>query len=89
MSCEVDMDRTGVYLAAYRMVDQNWSPQQMREEFSKHHKKVWWPTFRKYQRVVISYAEKRRQAQIRKDTEPSSVQGVIPPVPVDGGYTVQ
>jgi len=57
--CEVAMDRTGVYLAAYRMVDQHWSAEQISDEFKKHHQKVWWPTFRKYQRVVREYAAKR------------------------------
>jgi protein tyrosine phosphatase (PTP) superfamily phosphohydrolase (DUF442 family) len=55
-SCEIDMDRTGVYIAAYRMVDQHWTVQQMNEEFSAHHQKKWWPIFRKYQRVVVAYA---------------------------------
>lgn len=58
-SCEVDMDRTGVYIAAYRMVDQHWSVEQMNDEFRQHHQKKWWPVFRKYQRVVVAYADKR------------------------------
>jgi tyrosine-protein phosphatase SIW14 len=57
--CELDMDRTGVYLAAYRMVDQKWSAAQMDAEFREHHQKRWWPIFRKYQRVVANYAQKR------------------------------
>jgi protein tyrosine phosphatase (PTP) superfamily phosphohydrolase (DUF442 family) len=57
--CEIDMDRTGVYLATYRMVDQHWTAQQMAEEFAAHHQKKWWPPFRKYERKVIAYAEKR------------------------------
>jgi hypothetical protein len=55
-SCEIDMDRTGVYIAAYRMVDQHWTEEQMKEEFTSHHQKKWWPIFRKYQRVVVAYA---------------------------------
>ena len=66
VSCEVDMDRTGVYLAAYRMVDQNWTTSQMQQEFSEHHQKKWWPIFRKYERVVVQYADKRRPPTAEK-----------------------
>jgi len=58
-SCEIDMDRTGVYIAALRMVDQHWSAAQMNEELRLHHQKRWWPIFRKYQRVVTEYADSR------------------------------
>jgi len=58
-ACEIDMDRTGVYIAAYRMVDQHWTSDQMAEEFKKHHQKTWWPVFRKYQKDVIAYSDKR------------------------------
>jgi protein tyrosine phosphatase (PTP) superfamily phosphohydrolase (DUF442 family) len=58
-SCEIDMDRTGVYIAAMRMVDQHWTEAQMNEEFREHHQKRWWPIFRKYQRVVTEYADSR------------------------------
>lgn len=64
VSCELGMDRAGVYIAAHRVADENWSEKQMREEFCTHHQKRWWPVFRKYQRHVISYAE-RRQGQSR------------------------
>ena len=63
VSCEIDMDRTGVYLAAYRMADCNWSVQQMNDDFRQHHQKRWWPVFRKYQRVAIKYAESQKQIQ--------------------------
>jgi hypothetical protein len=59
-SCEIDMDRTGVYIAAYRMVDQHWTAAQMRDEFDHHHQKKWWPVFRKYERNVIAYAAQRK-----------------------------
>lgn len=59
-SCEIDMDRTGVYIAAYRMVDQHWTSQQMVHEFGTHHQKRWWPVFRKYEGKVIAYAKKRK-----------------------------
>jgi protein tyrosine phosphatase (PTP) superfamily phosphohydrolase (DUF442 family) len=58
-SCEIDMDRTGVYIAAYRMVDQHWTSQQMVDEFTSHHQKKWWPVFRKYEGKVVAYANKR------------------------------
>ena len=58
-ACEIDMDRTGVYIATYRMVDQHWTAQQMEDEFTSHHQKKWWPIFRKYERVVTAYAKER------------------------------
>ena len=61
VSCELGMDRAGVYIAAHRMADQNWSAQKMVEEFHTHHQKRWWPVFRKYQQRVISYAERRQK----------------------------
>ena len=61
-SCEIDMDRTGVYIAAYRMVDQHWTAQQMNDEFRTHHQKRWWWIFRKYQGAVEAYAQKRLQS---------------------------
>ena len=63
------MDRTGVYLAAYRMADLHWSAQQIHEDFRTHHQKVWWPVFRKYERHVIEYAESKKQIQ----KEPSAL----------------
>lgn len=57
-SCEIDMDRTGVYLAAHRLVDLHWTPEQIRQEFREHHQKSWWPVFRKYERVVLAYGAK-------------------------------
>ncbi len=65
-SCEIDMDRTGVYIAAYRMVDQHWTTKQMVDEFSSHHQKKWWPIFRKYESKVVAYA-KRRNAKTTDD----------------------
>lgn len=58
-SCEIDMDRTGVYIATYRMVDQHWTAEQMNDEFRRHHQKRWWPIFRNYQRHVEAYAQSR------------------------------
>jgi hypothetical protein len=55
-ACEIDMDRTTVYLNAWQMVSQHWTDQQAEMEFRKYHKKNWWPIFRKYERVVTSYA---------------------------------
>jgi protein tyrosine phosphatase (PTP) superfamily phosphohydrolase (DUF442 family) len=60
VSCELGMDRVGVYIAAHRMADENWSERQMREEFRTHHQKRWWPIFRKYQQLVVGYAERRK-----------------------------
>jgi hypothetical protein len=60
-SCEIDMDRTGVYIAAYRMVDQHWTTQQMIDEFNSHHQKKWWPIFRKYEAKVVAYSKRKGQ----------------------------
>jgi protein tyrosine/serine phosphatase len=65
-SCEIDMDRTGVYIAAYRMVDQHWTREQMVAELRTHHQKRWWPIFRKYEAKVVAYAQKH---QPTKDTD--------------------
>jgi len=57
VSCEIDMDRTAVYLATYRAVDQHWTTEQSLDELNSHHPKRWWPIFRKYERVVTAYAD--------------------------------
>ena len=57
------MDRTGIYLAAYRMTDLGWTPQQVEEDFHKHHQKKWWPIFLKYKRVAVQYAQTHKQNQ--------------------------
>jgi protein tyrosine phosphatase (PTP) superfamily phosphohydrolase (DUF442 family) len=72
-ACEIDMDRTGVYIATYRMVDQHWTAQQMEDEFSAHHQKKWWPPFRKYERVVVAYAEKHAQTATSTNRVSTSV----------------
>ncbi len=66
VSCEVDMDRTTVYLAAYQMVDEHWSAEQITQEFKAHHQKTWWPVFRKYKNVVLTYAAKQQQKESAK-----------------------
>lgn len=55
-SCEISMDRTGVFLAAHQMADNGWDYQKMDVDFHKHHPKLWWPIFRKYERAVNTYA---------------------------------
>ncbi len=60
MTCEVNMDRTLVYLAAHQMVDKGWTAAQIDREFKEAHQKVWWPPFRKYRETVADYAAKRR-----------------------------
>ena len=75
-SCEIDMDRTGVYIAAYRMVDQHRTEAQMDDEFRAHHQKTWWPIFRKYSRLVATYAKSRSNQELQtasaSDSSPSS-----------------
>ncbi len=63
VTCEVDMDRTGAYLAAYRLVDLHWSEEQIDQDFKKHHQKIWWPPFRAYQKDVLNYARSKKQGQ--------------------------
>jgi hypothetical protein len=71
-SCEVNMDRTGVYIAAHRMVDLNWSAQQVADEFKAHHQKTWWPTFTKYQGAVEAYAAQRQSVASASRATPMS-----------------
>jgi len=61
ISCEVDMDRTLVYLAAQQVVDEHWTIAQMEQEFKENHQKRWWPIFCKYERKVTEYANSRAQ----------------------------
>jgi protein tyrosine phosphatase (PTP) superfamily phosphohydrolase (DUF442 family) len=72
-SCEIDMDRTGVYLAAWEMVDRGCTEKQMCDTFREHHQKTWWPIFRKYERVVLDYA-KTREHTVASDTTPSGTE---------------
>ncbi len=58
-ACEINMDRTSVYIAAHRMVDLHWTAQQVADEFKQHHQKTWWPPFRKYLSAVEAYAAQR------------------------------
>jgi protein tyrosine phosphatase (PTP) superfamily phosphohydrolase (DUF442 family) len=58
-ACEINMDRTAVYIAAWRRADQHWTAQQISDELHQHHMKTWWPIFRKYERVVNAYADKQ------------------------------
>jgi hypothetical protein len=68
MACEVDMDRTGVYIAVYRMVDQYWSIEQVKEEFRQHHQKKWWPPFWNYAKAVEEYAKNHKDLQLIRKT---------------------
>lgn len=61
VSCEVDMDRTLVYIAAHQMVDEHWTKAQIEKEFSENHQKRWWPIFCKYERKVMEYADACKQ----------------------------
>lgn len=81
VSCEVDSDRVGLYLAAHRLVDLGWTPEQVQADFKKNHQKTWWPPFRKYYARVVSYAESNRAAQARKQESPSlgSTTNVVAP----------
>ncbi len=72
------MDRTGVYIAAYRMVDQHWTTKQMVDEFSSHHQKKWWPIFRKYEGKVVAYA-KKKGVDTKDDAELNTVAKKVSP----------
>jgi len=81
-ACEVDMDRTGIYIGAYRMVDQHWTAEQVDQEFREHHQKTWWPIFRNYQRHVVAYAaEQQNLASAKTDTVVSSSPQPQPSLP--------
>jgi hypothetical protein len=77
VSCEVDMDRTLVYIAAQQMCDEHWTTAQIETEFKENHQKRWWPIFRKYERKVMEYANMRGQtanAQTTTSTTAANVQ---------------
>lgn len=61
VACEVDMDRTLVYIAAQQMCDEHWTTAQVEKEFKDNHQKRWWPIFCKYERKVTEYANNRTQ----------------------------
>lgn len=79
VSCEIGMDRVGVYVAAHRMVDQKWTPEQVREEFKRNHQKTWWPTFRKYDDCVIAYAEEKKKEQLAAQTADREPKAAVQP----------
>lgn len=66
MACEVDMDRTSVYIAAHRLMDQNWSQEKAMQEINQHHPKKWWPAFRKYKNVLAVYGEQRAEKLVQQ-----------------------
>ena len=74
-SCEVNMDRTGVYIAAHRMVDLHWTAQQVADEFKAHHQKTWWPPFTKYQAQVEAYAAQRHNSAVASSTTEATPSG--------------
>jgi len=84
ISCEVDMDRTLVYIAAQQMCDQHWTTAQIDKEFKENHQKRWWPIFCKYERKVTEYASSHTQQTANAQTttstqaELSSVPGSAP-----------
>jgi protein tyrosine phosphatase (PTP) superfamily phosphohydrolase (DUF442 family) len=82
-SCEIDMDRTGVYLAAYHMTDQHWTAQQMHDDFQSHHQKRWWPIFRKYERVVTAYATDHAQTAVSENPVATTVDTRVEGTKVD------
>jgi len=83
VSCEIDMDRTGVYLATYRAVDQHWTTEHVIDELNSHHPKRWWPIFRKYERVVTAYADDHKSADAGQvaATHKSLDAGQVPTAP--------
>jgi len=45
VSCNIGIDRTSYYVAAYRIAVQGWTIQQASDEMLAHGLKQWWPTF--------------------------------------------
>jgi protein tyrosine phosphatase (PTP) superfamily phosphohydrolase (DUF442 family) len=46
--CTLGTDRTGYYLAVYRMAVEGWTIEQAYAEMNQHGLKHWWPTFTQY-----------------------------------------
>ncbi len=49
ISCNIGIDRTSYYLAAYRIGVEGWTVKQALLEARIHGLKQWWPTFREYE----------------------------------------
>ena len=49
ISCNIGIDRTSYYLAAYRIAVEGWTVKQALLEARCHGLKQWWPTFREYE----------------------------------------
>ncbi|MBI4533320.1 MAG: dual specificity protein phosphatase family protein [Candidatus Melainabacteria bacterium] len=46
--CNIGIDRTSYYVAAYRVAMEGWTVKQATDEMLAHGLKAWWPTFREY-----------------------------------------
>jgi tRNA-2-methylthio-N6-dimethylallyladenosine synthase len=66
ISCVIGTDRTSVYVASYRVVDQHYTYAQAREDMKKNHLKPWWYSFRRYKYVAREYAD---NPELAKSTE--------------------
>jgi protein tyrosine phosphatase (PTP) superfamily phosphohydrolase (DUF442 family) len=69
ISCVIGTDRTSVYVATYRVVDQHYTYQQAIADMKANHLKPWWYSFRRYKYVVRDYID---DPQLAKDTEPTA-----------------
>ncbi len=49
LSCNVGIDRTSYFVAAYRIAVEGWTVPQALAEARVHGLKKWWPTFREYE----------------------------------------
>lgn len=47
--CNLGIDRTSYYVAAYRIAVEGWTVDQAAKEMVAHGLKLWWPTFREYE----------------------------------------
>lgn len=61
ISCNIGIDRTSYYLAAYRIGVEGWTVKQALLEARIHGLKQWWPTFREYEDSLRS-----NEAMIRR-----------------------
>ncbi len=46
--CNIGIDRTSYYVAAYRVAMEGWTVKQATDEMLAHGLKAWWPTFKEY-----------------------------------------
>lgn len=61
IACNIGIDRTAYYVAAYRIAVEGWTAADAIDEMHAHGLKMWWPTFRQYRDSLISNEDYMRR----------------------------